>query len=94
MQQQFTLLDKDDLRIVLSEILKETLSQISNTNSQTGIDQPLLTREEAAAMLDVSLVTLNQWVKDGRIPAPKRIGKRVFFLRQEFLDFLTQQIRK
>ncbi len=94
MQQQIIVLDKEELKEVLSQILEEHLSKFSLKHSQTGNDPPLLTREEAASMLDVSLVTLNQWVKDGRIPAPKRIGKRVFFVRQEFLDFLTKQIIK
>jgi excisionase family DNA binding protein len=92
MKQEFTILDKDELKTVIQDLLKETITQImSQSENSDQIVQPLITRDEAAKMLHVSLVTLNQWVKDGRIPAPKKIGKRVFFLRHLFIEFLLEQ---
>lgn len=90
MSQNLTLLSKDDLREVIFEMLQQ-FGQPRQTEPSEGNDSPLLTREEAAKILDISLVTLHQWVKDGRIPTPKKIGKRVYFLKQGFTDFLRSQ---
>lgn len=82
------LFDKDDLRELIRESIKEIVTDSKKEGESPISLSPLLTRDEAAKMLDVTLVTLGQWVKDGRIPAPKKIGKRVYFLRKTFIEFL------
>jgi excisionase family DNA binding protein len=91
MSQNLALLDKDDLRQVLKEVIDEVRSIAFQTHTGQSSIELLMTREEAAKALDVSLVTLNQWVKDGRVPQPKKIGKRVYFVRSGFADFLQSQ---
>lgn len=49
----------------------------------------LLTREETAEMLSVSLVTLWKWTKDDIIPA-YRIGTKVRYKKSEILLALKQ----
>ena len=46
-----------------------------------------LTRKETAEILGISLVTLNEWTKNGVIPA-KRIGTRIRFDKQQVYDSL------
>jgi Helix-turn-helix domain len=49
-------------------------------------DEPLLSRVEAAALLDISLVTLTDWVKRG-LPSHKQRG-RVYFTRSGIMTYL------
>ena len=47
----------------------------------------LLTRKQTAQILGISLVTLNEWTKNGIIPA-KRIGGSVRYEKQPVYDSL------
>ena len=86
--EQLSILSKADLEEVLSDLIKQAVRDEVKSLTPTSTESPLLTREEAAKILDISLPTLNQWEKDGSIPKPKRIGKRVYFLRKTFMEFL------
>jgi len=67
MKDQFIILSKDDLTDVLALLIREALRE-EITSLKPDDNSPLLTREEAANILDISLPTLNQWEKDGSIP--------------------------
>ncbi len=75
-----------------NEIINGVLLALKNnadtlqSNEQT--DQ-LLTREETAKMLSVSLVTLWTWTKNNIIPA-YRIGNKVRYKKAEVLTALQQ----
>lgn len=56
--------------------------------SQTSADR-LITREETAKLLGVSLVTLHSWVKSNILTA-YRIGNKVRFKENEVLASLRQ----
>ncbi|MBP9151286.1 MAG: helix-turn-helix domain-containing protein [Flavobacteriales bacterium] len=88
MKDQFIILSKDDLTEVLSSLIKEAVREEVAAILPDDFNSPLLTRDEVARILDISMPTLNQWEKDGSIPKPKRIGKRVYWLRNDFMDFL------
>lgn len=47
-------------------ILKQEISSIMSSNGNTSI-KPLITRQEAAKFLKVSLPTLGKWTKQGVI---------------------------
>ncbi|KAB8151070.1 DNA-binding transcriptional MerR regulator [Mesoflavibacter sabulilitoris] len=50
----------------------------------------ILTRQEVADYLRISLVTIHSWNKHG-ILNPIRIGNRIFYKKQDILDVLEQQ---
>ncbi|MCB9191189.1 MAG: DNA-binding protein [Flavobacteriales bacterium] len=85
---QLIILDKEDLAEVLESLIRETISREVEKIVFEESSSPLLTRDEVAKMLDISLPTLLQWEKDGVIPKPKRLGKRVYWIRQTFIEFL------
>ncbi len=65
----------------ISDLEKQmTLPQIKEDNK-------LLTRLEAAEMLQVNLSTLYKWVKSGKI-AQKKLGKKVYFTRESIENAL------
>lgn len=70
--------------------LFENLNNRLNELQKAVIPQPdtaLLTRKEVAKMLDISLPTLHNWVKNGTIQA-YRIGNKVRFKKSEVLQAL------
>jgi hypothetical protein len=53
-----------------------------------SVVKEFLTRDETKQVLGVSFQTLNEWRKDGTLPASK-IGKRVYYRRQDIVNRLT-----
>jgi len=68
------LISKDDLKIVLSEIIEERVSKIIDDKV---IRQPkILSRTEAAKQLGLCENTISEYVKQGRIPN-RGIGRKI-----------------
>lgn len=86
-----SLLDKNDLKEVLETLIREAVRAELRGPSPSEDVSPVMSRDEVCKMLDISLPTLNQWEKDGTIPKPKRLGKRVYFIRKDFIDFLESK---
>lgn len=59
------------------------------TNTQSNDNNILLTRDDTAKMLSVSLVTLWDWTRKDLIPA-YRIGNKVRYKKSEVLDALQK----
>ncbi|MEO9485286.1 MAG: helix-turn-helix domain-containing protein [Ekhidna sp.] len=78
---EITLPTVDEIRAVL----KEELEQLRYT------DERLMTREEAAEFLSISLPTLNDWTKSGKIKCHRIPDTgRVYYLRSELLDAVVE----
>src|SRR5690554_6034182 len=81
-------LDQNALRDCIRDAIKEELhifiSGIRNTvvNTEIRSSEKLLTKKEMADELDISLVSLTDWMKQGKIPY-MRMGKRIYFKKQE-----------
>ena len=52
----------------------------------------LITQAEAAERLNVSVVTLRRWVREGRVRGPIRIGRNAYYQPETIRDFITDQI--
>lgn len=52
----------------------------------------LLTRQDAAEILGVTERTLNNLVHAGELPPPQRLGRRVYWLADEFEAFLRDRL--
>lgn len=73
---------------VADKLLLKIEAYLKQINSKK--DEGLLTRQETAEYLKVSLVTVHQWAKYGIIN-PVRIGNRVYFKKQSILDVIERQ---
>lgn len=69
----------EELKRMIAEAICSQLKTQSGTIPQ---DTQLLTRNETAEFLRISLVTLNSWTKQGFIPS-YRIGNRIYYKRTE-----------
>ena len=86
--ENLSLLDKNDLQDILETLIRQAVRDEMRASGSSEDVSPVMSRDEVAKMLDISLPTLNQWEKDGTIPKPKRLGKRVYFIRKDFIAFL------
>jgi hypothetical protein len=78
---------------VLSQCIKDAVRAELQQHFKTGGIQPsdaekLLSKQELAAELGVSLVTLTDWMKKG-LPY-LRLHKRVYFKKSEVLNAMQQ----
>lgn len=73
---------------IVSEI-KNFISGFANT-LQTNDSDKLLTREETAKMLSISLVTLWDWTNKNILQA-YRIGKKIRYKKSEVLEALQKR---
>ncbi|NER10049.1 Helix-turn-helix domain-containing protein [Muriicola jejuensis] len=76
--------------IILKKLsaLEEELKKIKE-HFQPKEPVELLTREETAEFLKISLTTLWQWSKKGVLPS-NGIGNRVFYKRSEILNSILE----
>ncbi len=72
----------------LKNIIDESVTNALTKVSKKPEEEILLKRIDVARLFGVSLVTLNQWMRDGRIPC-HRINTRVFFKRTEVMEALS-----
>ncbi len=73
------------------EEIKTNLNKINLQNTHKE-DDKLLTKKEMAEELDISLVTLTDWMKKG-LPY-LRLNKRIYFRRDEVLNAMSQNSRR
>lgn len=79
----------DELSKLLEDIVGRKIESLISTfllNDRDNND--LLTRNEAADYLNISLPTLSKHIKSGRLKT-KRLGRRVYILKQSIDDALT-----
>ena len=55
---------------------------------KNDVEKLALTKKSLAESLEVSVSTINNWMRDGRI-TPLRVGRRVLFPIYEVQRFLT-----
>jgi excisionase family DNA binding protein len=85
---EFTL--PDSFLQQLDEQIKKSVSEALKANVDAiRAEEKKLTRQEAAAMLKVSLPTLSKHIDRGRIKT-ERFGKRVLIPLNELENFLKQ----
>jgi hypothetical protein len=72
---------EEDFKKWIREVLHEELSQTASQQHKTATEEPLLSRQQIAAELGISLVTLTDWMKKG-LPF-MRLNGRVYFKRSE-----------
>jgi excisionase family DNA binding protein len=74
----------------LQELIENSVKKVLEQNaSKKEPETEFITRFEVAKMLQISLVTLTEWIKQGKVPA-LRIGTRVRFKKADVLNSLKE----
>lgn len=84
----FSQIPIEDFKNVITETIREELKQFNSSKPQPETTE-LITRQETARILDISLPTLNDWTKKG-IVTGYRIATRVRYNKNEILTSLKQ----
>ena len=71
----------------LSELIKKSVQDVLEGDRKDRDSDKLLDAKELCEFLGIHLSTLNKWKSESKIPF-KRLGKRVFFDKNEVLDAL------
>jgi excisionase family DNA binding protein len=83
------LLPVEDLKTLLSEVVRSELQNHIPTRKEPFEDFPeLLSRQQTAELLGVSLATLDNWAATGRLQK-HRLGATVRFKKTELLNALN-----
>ena len=56
-------------------------------------NEPLVTEDEAASLLRVSLTSVRRWRREGRRPVYRKIGRSVRYRREDLADFIATSRR-
>jgi excisionase family DNA binding protein len=85
------IVSEGDIKKRIREVIREELAlQLSQLEGKApAYDEPLLTRKQIAIYLNISLVTLTDWVRRG-LPCIRK-GGRVLFLKSEVLDAIRDR---
>ncbi len=86
MTQNLFILSETDLRTILAETVRNEIHSFKQ-EEKTQVSN-LLTRHETAHILGISLPTLYNYSKDGRLPY-YRIGSRIRYKKDEVLNSLS-----
>jgi excisionase family DNA binding protein len=77
-----------DLEELIKKVVSEQLEAFRG-NASTENQDELLTREEACLLLKISLTTLWNWTKKGKLIA-YGIGNRVLYKKSELMESLVR----
>jgi len=83
---------EDDFKRWVREVLREELNQSSLPAARQAPEETLLSRQQIAAELGISLVTLTDWMKKG-LPY-LRLNGRVYFKRTEVIASMKHNALK
>lgn len=82
-------LKDEDLRQLLREELQTTLrEQVKDVKESANLSK-LISRQNLAEYFDVSLVTIDKWVTHKVLPAPFKLGNRVYFRKAEIAELTS-----
>lgn len=78
----------EELTNLISDKLLEKLEKRIAAINEKKLDEELLTREETAKLLKISITTLWHWTKKNKLIA-YGIGNRVYYKRGEIMNALV-----
>ncbi|MBX9780883.1 MAG: helix-turn-helix domain-containing protein [Chitinophagaceae bacterium] len=79
-----------DIRKWVKEAVKESIESAKPKEVLvTNVAETFMSRKEIAARLQISLVTLTEWVKQG-LPSHKQ-QRRVYFLYSEVMEYIAKK---
>jgi hypothetical protein len=85
------IIDNEALSQCIREAVRAELQEHFRTVGSQPAEERLLSKQELAAELGVSLVTLTDWMKKG-LPF-LRLHKRVYFKKSEVLKIMQQNFK-
>ncbi|WP_312900337.1 helix-turn-helix domain-containing protein [Chryseobacterium taichungense] len=76
---------KDELMQDFEQVVRKVVNQMQVEQQTSKDEKQAYTRVETANLLDVSLTTLHNWNKQGVFKPSAKVGKRVYYSKDEVL---------
>lgn len=76
---------KDELMQDFEQVVRKVVNQMQVDGQALKNEKLTYTRDETAELLDVSLTTLHNWNKQGVFKPSAKVGKRVYYSKDEVL---------
>ena len=92
MQGNFIMLQKDDLKQVVAEMMEELVGKKSQTNLTAEESDEYFTRDQVCERLHITYTTLWRMQKDGRIIVHK-LGGRNLYSKKEISSLLKTKVQ-
>jgi len=80
-QQLLVHLNVNDFKHIINESIENAISKTPKQKEE----ETILRRKDVAKMFSVSLVTIADWMKTGKLPY-HRINSRIFFKKSEVME--------
>lgn len=80
-----------ELKHIIQSVLEAKLSEARKEKKSINPKQELVPRIDVAREFQVSVVSLDKWVKYGQFPKPIKQGSRVYFKREDLNKHLEQK---
>lgn len=81
----FSIPTEVEIKKWIKEAVEECLTSKKLLNNENALDEPFLNRHEAAALLNISLVTLTDWTKRGLPHYRQR--RRIYYFKIEIIEY-------
>lgn len=78
-----------ELNAMMVKVVTDEMEKAKQLFSKTTKQSDYLTKKEVAKKMKISIGTLNNWIKDEKIPFHK-IGRRVLFKESEIEEAINQ----
>lgn len=76
---------KDELMQDFEQVVRKVVNQMQVEQQTSKDEKHAYTRDETAEILNVSLTTLHNWNKQGIFKPSAKVGKRVYYSKDEVL---------
>lgn len=81
---------KEELMQDFEQVVRKVVNQINVEQQASKNEKLTYTRYETAKLLKVSLTTLHNWNKQGVFKPSAKVGKRVYYSKDEILSRLKE----
>jgi hypothetical protein len=85
-----TVIKTEELKQIISDIVETQINKLQQPTPKPDYDD-LIKAPDVAKLFKVSLVTVNDWKKSGKIPF-YRIANKVFFRKSELLESMKKNV--
>ena len=74
-------LNVNDLKLIIDKSIESAISKTQKPKEE----ETILRRKDVAKLFSISLVTIAEWMKTGKLPY-HRINTRIFFKKSELME--------
>ena len=76
---RLVVIELNDLEAMIERVVERKLREVLNQDNKTLGRDGRMSLKEVMSVLDISKQCVYNWIKDGKLPQPTRIGRRLYW---------------